>query len=375
LSSIEIREVASRGDLDKFIKFPLNLYSNEPHYVPHLIADRKKFFDKRRNPFFKHAQVALYLAFKDGRPVGRITGIVNHLHNEYHDEKTGFFGFFDCVNDLEVASALFKAAEGFVRQHGMQVIRGPANFSSNDEMGLLVEGFDALPTFMMLYNPPYYLDLFSKLGLEKVEDLMGYYIDEKNAPSERIQRIVEKLRTRNRIRIRKVNMGDFENELEIIRTIYNSAWSKNWGFVPMTPDEFASTADDFRKIVDPDLVFLAFVDNEPAGFSLALPDYNPVFKKMNGRLFPLGIFKFLYYTRINRLITGLRMITMGVVHKYQKIGLDMIFFVDTYNEGLRKGYKWAELSWILERNTLMNKGAMNMGARLYKRYRMFEKPL
>jgi hypothetical protein len=375
LSSIEIREVAGRGDLDKFIRFPLNLYSNEPHYVPHLIADRKKFFDKRRNPFFKHAQVALYLAFKDGRPVGRITGIVNHLHNEYHDEKTGFFGFFDSVNDLEVASALFKAAEGFVRQHGMQVIRGPANFSSNDEMGLLVEGFDALPTFMMLYNPPYYLDLFSKLGLEKVEDLMGYYIDEKNAPSERIQRIVEKLRTRNRIRIRKVNMGDFENELEIIRTIYNSAWSKNWGFVPMTPDEFASTADDFRKIVDPDLVFLAFVDNEPAGFSLALPDYNPVFKKMNGRLFPLGIFKFLYYTRIKRLITGLRMITMGVVHKYQKIGLDMIFFVDTYNEGLRKGYKWAELSWILERNTLMNKGAMNMGARLYKRYRMFEKPL
>jgi hypothetical protein len=375
LSSIEIREIATRGDLDKFIKLPFSLYRNEPHYVPHLIADRKKFFDKRKNPFFKHARVAFYLAFKDGQPAGRIAGIVNDLHNEYHNEKTGFFGFFDCINDLDAASALMKAAEDFVRQDGMQIIRGPANFSSNDEMGLLVEGFDALPTFMMLYNPPYYLDLYRKLGLEKVEDLMGYYIDEKNAPSERIQRIVEKLRTRNRIRIRKVNMGDFENELEIIRTIYNSAWSKNWGFVPMTPDEFGSTADDFRKIVDPDLVFLAFVDNEPAGFSLALPDYNPVFKKMNGRLFPLGLFQFLYYTRIKRIITGLRLITMGVVHKYQKIGLDMIFFVDTYNEGLRKGYKWAELSWILERNTLMNKGATNMGARPYKRYRMFEKPL
>lgn len=375
MPSVDIREVASRGDLDKFIKLPLNLYRNEPHYVPHLIADRKKFFDRRKNPFFSHARVVFYLAFKDGRPVGRIAGIVNNLHNEYHNEKTGFFGFFECIDDLDVASALLKAAEDFVRDHGMQVIRGPANFSSNDEMGLLVEGFDALPTFMMLYNPPYYLDLFSKLGLEKVEDLMGYYIDEKNAPSERIQRIVEKLRTRNRIRIRKVNMGDFENELEIVRTIYNSAWSKNWGFVPMTPDEFASTAGDFRKIVDPDLVFLAFVDDEPAGFSLALPDYNPVFKKMNGRLFPMGLFKFLYYTRIKRIITGLRLITMGVVHKYQKIGLDMIFFVDTYNEGLRKGYKWAELSWILERNTLMNKGATNMGARLYKRYRMFEKPL
>jgi len=375
LSSITVREIQARSDLRKFIKLPFKLYRNDPHYVPHLISDRKKFLDKQANPFFQHARVSYFLAYKNDEPVGRITGIVNDLHNEFHDEKTGFFGFFDCIDDIAVASGLLRAAEDSVKAEGMETIRGPANFSSNDEMGLLVEGFDSLPSFMMVYNPPYYLDLYDKLGLKKVEDLLAYYIDERSAPSERIQRIVQKIRARSRIMIRKINMKDFKNELEIIRTIYNSAWSKNWGFVPMTAEEFSHTANDFKKIVDPDIVFLAFVDNEPAGFSLALPDYNPVLKKMNGRLFPLGLFKFLYYTKVNRIVTGLRLITMGVVHKYQKLGLDMIFFVESYNEGRRKGYRWAELSWILERNTLMNKGAVDMGARPYKRYRVYEKPL
>jgi hypothetical protein len=375
LASLKIREVQTGTDLNKFIKLPLHLYKNEPNYVPYLIADKKKFFDKNKNPFFQHARASYFLAYRNDKPVGRIAGIVNDLHNEFHDEKTGFFGFLDCIDDIGVASGLLNAAEDFVKAEGMKTIRGPANFSSNDEIGLLIEGFESLPTFMMVYNPRYYLDLYDRLGLKKVEDLFAYYIDDKNAPSERVQRIVEKIRARNRIVIRKIDMNDFESDLEIVRTIYNSAWSKNWGFVPMTPEEFGQTADDFRKIVDPDLVFLAFVNNEPAGFSLAMPDYNPVFKKMNVRLFPLGLFKFLYYTKVRRIITGLRMITMGVVHKYQKMGMDMIFFVETYNEGLRKGYRWAELSWILERNTLMNKAAMTMGARPYKRYRVYEKPL
>ncbi len=375
MSSIAIREVQTRNDLRKFIKLPFKLYKNDPYYVPHLISDRKKFLDKQINPFFQHARASYFLAYKNDEPVGRIAGIVNDLHNEFHDEKTGFFGFFDCIDDNEVASGLLRAAEDFVKAEGMDTIRGPANFSSNDEMGLLVEGFDSQPCFMMVYNPQYYLDLYDKLGLKKVEDLLAYYIDDRSAPSDRVQRIVQKIRSRNRITIRKIDMNDFENELDIVRTIYNSAWSKNWGFVPMTAEEFRHTADDFKKIVDPDIVLLAFVDNEPAGFCLALPDYNPVFKKMNGRLFPLGLFKFLYYTKVKRIITGLRLVTMGVVHKYQKLGLDMIFFVDTYNEGRRKGYRWAELSWILERNTLMNKGAIDMGARPYKRYRVYEKPL
>jgi hypothetical protein len=358
-----------------FIKIPFQLYKNEKYYVPPLISERKKFFDKKHNPFFQHARAAYYLAYKDGRPVGRIAGIVNDLHNSFHEEKTGFFGFLDCIDDLDVANNLMAAAEKFVKNEGMNIIRGPMNFSTNDEVGFLIDGFDKYPTFMMTYNPPYYQDLCEKMGLQKAEDLLAFYIDANNMPSERILNIVEKLRTRQRIKIRTMNMDDFDHELEIIRTIYNAAWSKNWGFVPMTPEEFQVTADDFKKILEPKLALLAFVDDEPAGFSLALPDYNPIFKKMNGRMLPFGALKFLYYTKINKIISGVRLITMGIVHKYHKIGLDMIFFVDTYRSGRECGYAWGELSWILERNILMTKAATDMGAKIYKRYRIYEKPI
>jgi len=333
------------------------------------------FFNKDKNPFFKHSRAKYFLAMRDGKPVGRIAGIINGLHNEFHEEKTGFFGFLDCVNDINVASALFEAAESYVRKEGMDIIRGPMNFSTNDEVGLLIEGFDSLPSFMMIYNPPYYLELYEKLALKKAEDLIAFYIDENYSPSDRWLRIVDKMKTRSRIKIRTIRMNDFETELEIIRTIYNSAWSKNWGFVPMTEEEFRHTADDFKKIVDPDLVFLAFIDDEPAGFLLALPDYNPVLKKMNGKLFPTGLLKFLYYTKLNKIIKSLRVLTMGVVHKYQKLGLDAIFFVDIFKAGPQKGYKWAEMSWILERNKLMIKAVENMNAKPYKKYRIYEKPL
>jgi hypothetical protein len=338
-------------------------------------VDRKKFLDEKRNPFFQHARVRHFLALRDGRPVGRITGIVNDLHNDFHSEKTGFFGFFDCVNDIDVAGRLLHSAADFVKNQGMKIIRGPENLSTNDEVGLLVDGFDSPPTIMMTYNPDYYIDLYNKLGLTKAEDLIAYYIDDRNSPSERIQNIVDKMRSRGKIEIRTIRLDDFENELQTIRTIYNAAWSKNWGFVPMTEEEFSYVAGDFRKIVDPDLIFLAFVNGKPAGFSLALPDYNPILKKMNGRLFPLGLLKFIYHTKLRWNITGLRLITMGVVHDYQKTGLDMIFFVETFNEGIRKGYRWAEISWVLEQNVLMNKAALQMGARPYKKYRIYEKSL
>ncbi len=375
MPSIDITEVMTQAQLREFIRLPLRLYRNNVFYVPHLMADRKKFFNKNKNPFFKHARVKHFLAVRNGSVVGRISGIVNDLHNEFHNEKTGFFGFFDCIDDSETASGLFNAAVEFVRSEGMTIIRGPANFSTNDEVGLLIEGFDSMPTFMMTYNPPYYLDLYDRLGLEKAEDLIAYYIDKNNAPSERVLNITRRLQARGKISIRTINMNDFESELELIRTIYNGAWRKNWGFIPMTADEFVYIADDFKKIIDPDLVFIAFVENRPAGFSLAMPDYNPLFRKMNGRLFPTGLLKFLYHTKFKKSLTGLRLITMGVVHEFQKTGLDMIFFINSYNEGIRKGYQWAEISWVLERNVLMNKSALQMGARPYKRYRIYDKSI
>jgi hypothetical protein len=372
---IEVREVASNGDLMKFIKLPNALYKNEKHHVPYLIPDRKKFLDKKKNPFFQHARAAYYLAFQSGRPVGRIAGIVNDLHNEYHNEKTGFFGFFDCIDDYDIAKALLDTAEEFARKEGMNLIRGPMNFSTNDEIGLLIEGFDMPPMFMMTWNPPYYIGLYERLGLSKIEDVFAYYIDDKNPQQERIVIIVEKIRARSRIRIRKLDLGDFQNELERIRKIYNDAWSDNWGFVPMTPEEFQHTADDFRKLVEPELVLLAFIDDEPAGFSLTMPDYNQVFKKMNGRLFPFGLLKFVYYTKFKKIITGARIITMGIMHKYQKIGLDMVLSYDTFIRGPQIGYHWGEMSWILERNVLMNRAAETLGGKKYKTYRIFEKAI
>ena len=375
MSRIEIKEVISRGDLIKFIKLPKDLYKSEKFYIPYLISDRKKFLSRNENPFFKHARAAYYLAYRDGRLVGRIAGCVNDLHNEFHNEKTGFFGFLDCIDDVEVGQALLAAAENFVRSEKMEIIRGPMNFSTNDEIGLLVEGFDSYPVFMMTYNPPYYIDLYDKLGLKKVEDVFAYYIDEKSRPSERLINIVEKVRARSRVKTRKINLDDFERELEIVRKIYNDAWSSNWGFVPMTPEEFQHTANDFKRLVEPELVLLAFIGDEPAGFSLAMPDYNQVFRKMNGRLFPTGLLKFIYYTKFRRIINGARIITMGIVHKYQKMGLDMILCYDTFINGPRIGYWWGEMSWILESNVLMNKAAETLGGHVYKKYRIFDKRL
>lgn len=375
MTGIEIRGVNGRRDLTNFIELPNRLYRTEKFYIPYLSADRRKFLDKKKNPFFRHSQAAYYMAYKNGTPVGRIAAITNDLHNQYHGEKAGFFGFFDCPNDLDLARSLLSAAEDFVRRQGMSLIRGPMNFSTNDEIGLLIEGYESYPVFMMTWNPAYYIELYEKLGFKKVEDVLAYYLDEKTLPSERILRVVNKIKARSRITVRTVNMNDFHRELELIRTIYNNAWSKNWGFVPMTPEEFNHIAGDFKKIIDPELVLLAFVDNEPAGFSLAMPDYNVIFKKMNGKLFPLGLLKFLYYTRIHKIMTGARIMTLGIVPKYRNLGLDMVLYYETFTRGTRRGFHWGELSWILERNTLMNKGAAVMGARIYKRYRIFDKPL
>jgi hypothetical protein len=375
LAGIDIREVSGRRDLTNFIELPNRLYGAEKFYIPYLSSDRRKFLNKKKNPFFHHSQAAYYMAYKNGTPVGRIAAVINDLHNQYHGEKTGFFGFFDCFDDFDVARSLLSAAEDFVHRRGMSLIRGPMNFSTNDEIGLLIEGYESYPVFMMTWNPAYYIELYEKLHLKKAEDVLAYYLDEKTLPSERVLRVVDKIKARSRITVRTVNMNDFHRELELIRTIYNNAWSKNWGFVPMTPEEFNHIAGDFKKIIDPELVILAFVDNEPAGFSLAMPDYNVIFKKMNGKLFPLGLLKFLYYTKIHKIMTGARIMTLGIVDKYRNLGLDMVLYYETFTRGTRRGFHWGELSWILERNTLMNKGAAAMGARIYKRYRVFEKPL
>jgi hypothetical protein len=372
---IDIIEVDSSRRLNQFIHYPFKLYKDDPNWVPPLIYERKEFFDKKKNPFFRGAKTKLFLASRDNELVGRIATCINYNHNEFHEEKVGFFGFFDTIDDYEVASRLLKVAMITLKAEGMEIMRGPASFSTNHEIGFLVEGFESPPTVMNSYNKPYLPKLAEQFGLKKVMDLHAYLITKETPINERQLKIVKRIKERNKINIRPADFSKFNHELEVVRQVYNHAWERNWGFVPMQEDEFNHMGKSLKDIVDPDLLLIAEIDGEPAGFSMAVPDINQVLIRLNGHLFPTGILKLLWFTKIRNKIDGLRMMTMGVVHKYQKRGIDNIFFVETYNRAVAKGYKWAELSWILETNELMCRASEEMGAKLYKKYRMVEMPI
>lgn len=373
--NVDIIEVDSARLLNQFITLPFKLYMDDPYWVAPLIYERKEFFDKRKNPFYRGAKTRLFLASQDNKLVGRIGVCINYNHNEFHEEKVGFFGFFESIDDYEVASQLFKVAMIALKAEGMEKMRGPASFSTNHEIGFLVEGFDSPPTVMNPYNKPYLPKLAEQFGLKKVMDLHAYLITKETPIDERHLKIVKRIRERNKIKVRSADFSKFAREIEVIRHVYNHAWERNWGFVPLQEDEFNHMAKNLKEIVDPDMLLIAEIDGEPAGFSMAVPDINQALIHLHGRLFPAGLLKLLWHTKIRNKIKGLRMMTMGVVHKYQKRGIDNIFFVDTYNLGVQKGYQWAELSWILETNELMCRAAEDMGAKLYKKYRMVEMPL
>jgi len=364
--------VSTKKELLEFIKFPWDIHKDDKNWVPPLVTERKDFFNKGKNPFFKHAEVVFYLTKKNDQVVGRIAGIVNHNHIEFQKEKAGFFGFFECVEDYEIAKILLDTTRNWLKSKGMEIMRGPANFSSNEEWGFLLEGFDSPPVFMMSYNPKYYLDFMERYGMMKAKDLYAYFIDKNFPPPDRVVKMAEGIKQKEKIEIHSVNMKDLKNETEKIKAVYNSAWLKNWGFVPMTDEEFDHMVDGLKKIVDPNLVFIAEVDGKPAGFSLAVPDINQVLHRMNGRLLPFGLFKLLWHTKIKNKINGVRIITMGVVPEFQKRGIDTVFYVETYNVGVKRGYTWAEMSWVLEDNVKMNRILDLLGAKLYKKYRIYE---
>jgi ribosomal protein S18 acetylase RimI-like enzyme len=373
--SVEVIEVESPKLLERFIKLPWKLYKNDPNWVAPLLSERKEFFNKEKNPFFRTAKTKLFLARQDGAYVGRIATCINFNHNEYHGENIGFFGFFDTIDDYEVARALLKVAMITLKSDGVTAMRGPASFSTNHEIGFLVDGFDSPPVIMMPYNPPFLPKFAEKFGLKKVMDLFAYMLTDNQPLNERHVNLLDKLKTKYNITIRSLNMARFKEEISLVNKIYNDAWQYNWGFVPMKEDEFAHLAKGMKDIVDPNLVLIASIGDEPAAFSLALPDMNKVLIDINGRLFPTGLIKLLWNAKVKKKVDGLRLITFGVVPKFQKRGIDSIMYVETYRRGIARGYKWAELSWILETNDLMNRAAEAMGARVYKKYRMVEMPL
>ncbi len=375
MAKIDVVEVESSAQLKAFISYPNKLYRDDPNYVTPLLAERKEFFDKQVNPFYRSARTQLFLAMRDGEVTGRIATCISYRHNEYHEEQTGFFGFFDTPDDYEVAQTLLKVAMITLKKAGMERMRGPMNFSTNHECGFLVEGFDSPPMVMMTYNFPYQFKLAEKFGLKKAMDLLAFSITEESGIPPRLQSIVGRLKTRSKIMVRQIDMSNFERELELVQKIYESGWANNWGFVPMDKAEFDHMAKTLKQILDPRIVSIAEHEGEAIGFSLALPDINQALIRLKGRLFPFGLLKLLWHTKVRNKINQARMVIFGVVPDYQKRGIDSLLFVETFNRCAAAGYDTGELSWILESNEMMCRAAEGMGAVPYKRYRVVEMPL
>ncbi|MDH7604710.1 MAG: hypothetical protein QHH13_07405 [Melioribacter sp.] len=370
MSTITIKKVDSTKDLMTFIKFPWKIYKNDPYWVPPLIYDKKKILDREKNPFFEHADMELFLAEKNGELAGRIAAIKNDLHNQYHNDKVGFFGFFECINNQEVANKLFDAAKEWLKSKGLNAMRGPANPSSNDEYGMLLEGFDDEPRLLMPYNPKYYLELCENYGFKKAKDLYAYKLENKKViSSDKLRRVAEIAQKRSKIKITELNMKDFKNELEKVKYVYNKAWAPNWGFVPMTDKEIDAMAKDLKPLVEPSLVLFGEIDNQLVGFALVMLDFNQIFKTMNGRLLPFNFIKL--FTQRKK-ITWARILTLGIIPEYQKRGLDAVFYWEIVNRAAKLGIYLGEASWILEDNDMMNRAAEVMNSELYKKYRIYE---
>ena len=339
--------------------------------------DVEMLLSRTKNPFFEHAQAEYFIAERDGEVVGRIAAISNRLHNETHEDRVGFFGFFESIDDQGVANALFEAAAGWCRASGHDVLRGPASFSVNDECGLLVDGFDTPPALMMPHNPPYYIGLLERAGFVKAKDLWVYQggSEEAYVPvPERLARATEMIRKRQGITLRALNMKDFDGEVERIKELYNSAWEKNWGFVPMTEHEIDHLAEQFKPVVIPELVPMAEKDGKLIGFGIALPDLNVVFRtNRSGRLFPM-IIRLLWALKMKR-IRRARILLLGVVPAYQGKGVDAMLYHWIWTKSGERGIYWGEAGWILEDNPAMNAGLEKMTFRVYKTYRLYDRRL
>ncbi len=383
---IQVHECTTAADRLRFIQFWWEPYKSNRCWVPPLVNERQEFLDPARNPYFQHARAAYFLAMRGGQPVGTIAAHVNDRYNEFHQDKIGFFGFFECLDDADAARALFEAAADWCRSQGVRAIQGPACFSSNDDgFGMLVDGFDDPPRIYMSYNPPYYNKLVEQNGFAKAMDLYAYALDtnvyrEQGLPPKLI-RVANKVRERKGIRIRPVDMAHFDDEVARVKHVYNSAWEKNWGFVPMTEAEFDHLAVGLKQILDPRVVFVAEKNGEFIGFSLSLPDLNQAVlaaypsPNPNPVVANLAMARMLWHWKIRSKITWLRVFAMGVVEEWRAHGIAAMFYYETTKAGLPAGYKWGEMSWILENNVMMNHDLKAMGGHVYKTYRVYEKPL
>lgn len=352
-----------------FIRFPYTHYKNNPYWVPPLLSDQKILLNPDRHPFYEHASVNFFLATIDNNVVGRIAAIIDRNHNEIHNEQTGFFGFFETIEDFHVAEKLFSAAKSWVRNQGMNKFRGPVNPSLNEDCGFLTDAFKTPPVIMMPYNPLYYITFAEKFGFKKAANLFAYYIDNNQEIPEKLVKVASIINKKEKVTVRPFNLKNFSNDAKIVWHIYNKAWKKNWGFVPMTENEFNYLAKNLRQIVVPELALFAEINGRPVGFSLSVPDINQALIHTNGNLFPFGLIKLLWYSKK---IDMIRTIIMGVIPEYRNRGIDALFYYETWKNAVKKGYIKDEMSWVVETNKMMQRSAEMLGGKIYKTYRLYE---
>jgi hypothetical protein len=375
--SIEIVECKTRAERRQFIEFQWEIYKGDSYWVPPLISEREAFYDKTKNPFFEHSDAAMFMARCNGKIAGTIVAIHNRRHNEFQGDKVGFFGGFEVINDFTVAKALLDTARDWVAARGLNVLRGPATLSSNDEYGLLVDGFDSEPQVMMTYNPRYYMGLLERYGLKKAMDLLAWWVPTdiaaSNMEGKRFEHVVEMALKRGKFTVREAKLKEFDHEVELVKAVYNSAWARNWGFVPMTDHEIDHLGENLKQIVDPEMVFIAEQDGKPIGVSLSLPDLNrPLRKAYPNPKTPewWTLLKFLWYRRT--MVNSLRLLILGVVPGHRMSGADAVMMYKTLKVAEKKHLIGGELSWILETNDDMNRMIALAGAKVYKTYRMYD---
>lgn len=374
MSSITVYPVASKREQKQFLELPWQIYAGNDTWIPPVRMDQKELVGYARHPFYARNECQTFLAQKDGQLAGRISAIVNHAHNERYNEKRGFFGFFESIDDQEVAALLFDAAAAWLREQGMTDMRGPCNPSQNYECGLLIDGFDIPPTFMMTYNPPYYQSLCEDYGFEKADDLYSFWghVDMVETLDKKMAFVIEEAKRRFDIQLRPINKKKFSQEVRMFLDIYNKSLVGTWGFTPLSDEEIRALSLALRFLIVPEMTSVAEVDGKPVGAVFGLLDYNPRVKEIDGRLLPFGFIKLL---RNKRAIKRVRLVSTNVLPEYQRWGVGLVLMSRLVPEIFKWGIEIAEFSWVLESNHLSRATLERGGAKVDKMYRLYDKSI
>ena len=370
---VEIKPARSKREIKAFIRFPFDLYRSEPLWVAPLNSERRKMLDRSSNPFFEHAEAEYLTAWRDGRMVGRMSAHVDNNLNEFQDNRWGLFGFFECEDDQEAADALLKAGAEWLKERGRDRMIGPMSFTTNDECGILVDGFDKPPSILTDWTMPYYPKLLEASGFVKAMDtfMWSLRVDQRESVHPAIWQMADEVKTKYGITVRPMRTNDLEREVERFLEVYDEAWEKNWGFVPLNHAEAKHYAKALKPILDDNWAFIAEHDEsgEVVGASLTLPDFNQVLVKLNGRLLPFGWLKALWLTRK---IDRVRVFALGVKRDWQHTGIAAKMYALHFDSAERTPQSWGETGWILESNVPMNRAMQGMGGEITRRYRIYE---